>query len=86
MAVLRLQVPHTTRTSQLQVENQLKVGRHLFRLVVVDSLGRTSAPALAEVEVVARRRIVRPIPPIRRPPIPIRNPIPNPRPPGGEDD
>jgi len=51
MAILQLQVPLTTRSSTLLVENKLRIGRHLFRLVVIDDRGLQSDPMDVVVEV-----------------------------------
>lgn len=51
MAVFRLQVPERTRDPFITVENQLKAGRHVFRLVVVNDRGVASDPMDAVVTV-----------------------------------
>jgi hypothetical protein len=61
MARLTVGVPVTTETPTLQVDAGLRVGRHTFRLVVVDDDGNVSAPAEMVVRVVRR-------PPTPRPP------------------
>jgi hypothetical protein len=44
--------PITTRENVVLVE-QLTPGRHRFQLVIVDSAGQRSAPAVAVVQVIA---------------------------------
>lgn len=51
MVVLRLNVPHETDEPRLLVENSLRPGVHVFRLVVVDDDGQESDPVTASVRV-----------------------------------
>jgi hypothetical protein len=52
MAVLRLNVPLATEEPILQVENQLRVGRHVFRLVVEGHRGDRSEPRDVVIQVI----------------------------------
>jgi hypothetical protein len=81
MTVLSLNKPFVTDVPTLVVENQLAIGAHVFRLVVVDDDGLQSDPFDATVQVVEGRTInptlpittipVRPIDPIG----PIEQPV-----------
>lgn len=53
MPVLRRDQPVSSSQPRLVVQNQLAPGRHRFALVVVDELGRASAPDILEVTVQA---------------------------------
>ena len=51
MARFPLNTPVTTREPEVTVDAGLEIGRHRFRLVVIDREGRTSQPHEAIVEV-----------------------------------
>jgi hypothetical protein len=68
--------PQITREPTIVVDAGLPIGRHRFRLEVIDAAGRRSAPDEAIVEV---RQIVGPGP-VGPTPGPV-NPTPGPRPP-----
>lgn len=74
MPVLQLNVPITTETPVLLVENKLPIGAHVFRLVVIDDDGLQSAPFMTVVDIVEGPVIgpVGPVGPLS--PIPV-NPI-----------
>ena len=61
MATFTVDRPITTREPSIAVDAGLAVGEHRFQLVVVDSAGLRSAPALAVVSV-QRRTITQPGP------------------------
>jgi len=80
MTVLSVNKPFTTDVPTLVVDNQLAIGAHQFRLIVVDDGGVQSDPFDAVVQVVDGRTIptipittvpVRPINPVG----PIEQPI-----------
>lgn len=79
MARFEVNAPISTREPAVTVDAGLPIGRHRFRLQVVDTAGRRSTPHDAIVEV--RRIIVEPRPPVGpviepRPPIgPVIDPI-----------
>jgi hypothetical protein len=66
MARFDINRPITTREPTVPVDAGLPIGRHLFRLEVIDRLGRRSTPNDAIVEV--QRIVVDPRPPV--PPLP----------------
>jgi len=55
----------TTRGSSVKVDGDLAIGRHRFQLVVVDSQGNRSRPAIVTVVIKGRRTIPIPIPIVR---------------------
>lgn len=61
MARFALNTPITTREPEVTVDAGLEVGRHRFRLAVIDSEGRVSQPHEAIVEV--QRVVIDPRPP-----------------------
>ena len=77
MVVLRLNVPHESDEPRLLVENSLRPGTHVFRLVVVDDEGQESEPVTASVQVRegGRPPPVWPIGPVGPPVVPDRPPI-----------
>ena len=62
MARFDINTPITTREPTVPVDAGLPIGRHLFRLEVIDRQGRRSIPADAIVEV--QRIVVDPRPPV----------------------
>lgn len=57
MAKFVIKRPVTTRGSSVKVDGGLAIGRHRFQLVVVDSQGNKSRPAIVTVLIKGRRTI-----------------------------
>jgi len=77
MTVLSVNKPFTTDVPTLVVENQLAIGAHQFRLIVVQDDGLQSDPFDADVQVVEGRTIPTvPIGPIEQPINPVTPIIP----------